>query len=157
MSLVGRGSLRRSLNELYDYIDARLQGLSESTADVERLTGNQTVGGIKTFSSMPRIPVGANVAAAGADQAGAAALVEGAQVVTGANGSLGVRLPVAGIGAIVIIKGTTSGVLLVYPDTGAAINAVAANSAMSLASGVIPALFWKHTATQWYTLPLLPS
>lgn len=120
-------------------------------------TGAQTITGLKTFASMFRIPVGADVAAAGSAQGDATALVEGFQVVTGADGTKGVILPTAVAGAIVIIKGTTSAVLKVYPATGAAINAVAANSAMSLASGVIPAIFIAKTATQWYTIPLLPS
>jgi len=130
-------------------------------AELKRLAdyvdGAATVDGIKTFAAMFRIPVGADVAAAGSVQGDATALLEGFQVVTGADGTKGVKLPVAVAGAVVIIKGTTSAVLKVWPNTGAAINAVAANSAMSLASGVIPAIFIAKSATQWYTLPLLPS
>lgn len=120
-------------------------------------TQAQTITGIKTFGSMFRIPYNGAVAALGTNQATAAALSEGLSVVTGADGTVGVVLPAAVAGAIVIIKGTTSAVLKVYPATGAAINALSADGAISLASGVIPAIFLATSATQWYTIPLLPS
>lgn len=127
------------------------------TAAILLAAGAQTISGIKTFSAMPRIPINATVAAAGSVQGDAAALSEGFTVVTGANGTVGVRLPTAVAGAIVIIKGGTSGVLKVWPASGAQINAVTADNAMSLASGLIPAILIAASATQWYTLPLLPS
>ncbi len=118
----------------------------------------QTVTGQKTFSAMPIIPVNADVAAAGSTVTDAAQLSSGFTVVTGANGTLGVKLPATpAAGTIVIIKGTTAGVLKVWPDAAATINAVGSNGAMSLASGVIPAWFIAKSPTQWYTLPLLPS
>lgn len=113
--------------------------------------------GINTFSLMPRIPINANVVAVGTNQATAAALLEGFQTVSAADGAVGVRLPTAVAGAQVIIKGTTSAVLKVYPASGAQINAVGADTAMSLASGVIPAIFLAVSTTLWYTIPLLPS
>ena len=118
----------------------------------------QTVTGVKTFASMLRIPINADVAAAGSTVSDAAQLSEGFTVVTGANGTLGVKLPATpSPGAVVIIKGTTAGVLKVWPDAAATINAIGSNGAISLASGAIPAIFIAKTATQWYTLPLLPS
>ncbi len=128
---------------------AKTQALSEAA---------QTITGQKTFASMPIIPVNADVAAAGSVLADAAQLSSGFTVVTGANGTLGVKLPATpAAGTIVIIKGTTSGVLKVWPDAAATINAVGSNGAMSLASGVIPAIFIAKSTTQWYTIPLLPS
>lgn len=121
-------------------------------------TSAQTITGVKTFASMPIIPVNADVAAAGSVLADAAQLSSGFTVVTGANGTLGVKLPATpAAGTIVIIKGTTSGVLKVWPDAAATINAIGSNGAMSLASGVIPAIFIAYSPTQWYTIPLLPS
>lgn len=118
----------------------------------------QTISAVKTFSAMPVIPVNADVAAAGSVLADAAQLSAGFTVVTGANGTLGVKLPATpAAGTIVIIKGTTAGVLKVWPDAAATINAVGSNGAMSLASGVIPAWFIAKSTTQWYTIPLLPS
>ena len=115
----------------------------------------QTFTGIKTFGSMPRFPV-ATVAAAGADQAGAAALSEGINIVTGPDDAKGVRLPTAVAGAVVIIKVGDGADLKVYPATGAAINAVAANGAVTVVDDVCFMLV-ATSATQWYTLPLLPS
>lgn len=97
------------------------------------------------------------VTAAGSVIGDAAQLSQGLNVVSGANGTLGVILPVAIPGMMVIVKGVTAGVLKVWPKTGASINAVGASTAMSLASGAVPAIFVASSATQWYTLPLLPS
>lgn len=111
-----------------------------------------------TFTTMPLIPVNADVAAAGSTVSDAAQLSSGFTVVTGANGTLGVKLPATPTaGTIVIIKGTTAGVLKVWPDAAATINAIGSNGAISLASGAIPAIFIAKSATQWYTLPLVPS
>ena len=111
-----------------------------------------------TFATMPLIPVNADVAAAGTDLATAAQLSSGFTVVTGANGTVGVKLPATPTaGTIVIIKGTTSGVLKVWPDAAATINAIGSNGAMSLASGVIPAIFIAKSPTLWYSIPLVPS
>lgn len=99
----------------------------------------------------------AAVAAAGSAQGDAAALIEGINVVSAADGTKGVILPTAVAGMIVIVKGTAAAVLKIYPATGAAINAVSANGAMSLASGAIPAILVATSATQWYTIPLVPS
>jgi hypothetical protein len=108
-------------------------------------------------SSWPRIKVNADVAAAGSAQTDAAALFEGFTVVTGADGTKGVILPPGVPGTVVWIKGTTAAVLKVYPQTGGAINAIAANGALSLTSGVMPSLFVAKSLTQWYTLPLVAS
>jgi len=97
------------------------------------------------------------VTAAGSTIADAAALSEGLNVVTGADGTKGVLLPVAAPGMQVYIKGVTAGVLKVYPQSGSVINALSASAAMSLASGATPAILIASTATQWYTFPLLPS
>lgn len=121
-------------------------------------TGVQTIAGQKTFSSMPIIPVNPDLAATGTNLATAAQLLTGFTVVTGADGTVGVKLPATpAAGSMVIIKGTTAAVLKVWPDAAATINAIGSNGAMSLASGVIPAIFIAKSATQWYTIPLLPS
>jgi hypothetical protein len=104
------------------------------------------------------ITVNADVAAAGTVLADAAQLSAGFTVVTGANGTVGVKLPATPApGTIVIIKGTTAGVLKIWPDAAATINAVGSNGAISLTSGAVPAIFIAKSATQWYTIPLLPS
>lgn len=97
------------------------------------------------------------VTAAGSAQGDAAALSVGFNVVTGADGTKGVVLPTAKAGMIVYLKGVTAAVLKVYPASGGTINALSANAAISLASGATPAIFIASSATQWYTIPLLPS
>lgn len=134
---------------------ATVTGVLTATGGVAgAVTGN--VAG--TLTGKWRITVNPDLAAAGSVLADAAQLLEGFQVVTGADGTKGVKLPATPTaGTIVIIKGTTSAVLKVWPDAAATINAIGSNGAMSLASGVIPAIFLAKSATQWYTLPLLPS
>jgi hypothetical protein len=122
------------------------------------LAGATTISGQANFSTMFRIPVNADVAAAGSVLADAAQLSAGFTVVTGADGTKGVKLPATpDAGTVVIIKGTTAGVLKVWPDAAATINAIGSNGAISLASGAIPAIFIAKSTTQWYTLPLVPS
>ncbi|NBW11703.1 MAG: DUF2190 family protein [Caulobacteraceae bacterium] len=99
----------------------------------------------------------AAVTAAGSAIGDAAALSNGLNIVTGADGTKGVILPVAVPGMQVYVKGVTAGVLKVYPQASSVINALSASAAISLASGATPAIFVASTATQWYTIPLLPS
>lgn len=132
-----------------------LDGVTPGTAAASKAA---VLGASKELAGMLfRETINPDVAGAGSIQSDAAALLEGFQVITGANGTLGWRLPTAVAGMRVTIKGTTAGVAKIWPATGAQINAVGADTAMSLASGVIPAIFIAKTATQWYTIPLLPS
>ena len=99
----------------------------------------------------------AAVTAVGTDQATAVPLVAEVNVVAGADGTVGAVLPTAQAGMQITVKTTVAGqVLKVYPATGAAINAIAANSAISMAA-LTSAIFTATSATQWYTTPLLPS
>ena len=113
---------------------------------------------ISGLTSNLKIPVNADVAATGSVLADAAQLSQGFTVVTGANGTVGVKLPALPVaGTVVIVKGTTAGVLKVWPGATATINAIGSNDAISLASGAVPAIFIAKSSTQWYTIPLLPS
>lgn len=97
------------------------------------------------------------VTAAGSTIADAAQLSQGLNVVTGADGTKGVILPVATQGMQVYIKGVTAGVLKVWPKTGATINALSASAALSMTTGAMPLTLIASSATQWYTLPLVAS
>lgn len=125
--------------------------INSGTATLQTLT----VTGALTASGGVRMPV-ATVAAAGTNQATAAALGAGLSVVTGASGTNGVRLPTAVAGTMVIVKNTAAAALLIYPATGAAVNAVAANSAYSIALATSTILV-ASSATQWYSVPLVAS
>jgi predicted RecA/RadA family phage recombinase len=96
------------------------------------------------------------VVATGSVIGDAAPLIEGFNFVSGADGTKGVLLPVAVPGARVVLKNGAAAVLKLWPQTGAQVNAVGASTAMPLAS-LVPAEVYAYSATQWYTLPLLPS
>lgn len=148
-------------DKLVTAVTAVVSSITTNTAAIATavlVTGNQTIAGIKTFSSMPIIPVNADLAAAGSTVTDAAQLLTGFTVVTGANGTLGVKLPATpAAGTLVIIKGTTAGVLKVWPDAAATINAISSNGALSMTTGAMPLTFIAKSATQWYTLPLVAS
>lgn len=107
----------------------------------------------------PAVTRRANVAATGTNLATAAQLSSGFTAVTGADDTVGVKLPAApAAGTVCIVKSTVSNkILKVYPDASATINAIGSNGAISLASGATIAMFIAESTTQWYTLPLLPS
>ncbi len=98
------------------------------------------------------------VAAAGSSNTDATAIVGGGFTrVTAGDGTKGVILPDVPNGTICIIKNNAAAILKLYPHAGAAINALTATTgAISLAANV-DAVLIKETATQWWTLPLLPS
>lgn len=77
-------------------------------------------------------------------------------VATGADATKGVKLPKALPGSIIFFKNGTNAVLKVWPSTGDAINAISANSSMSLAA-LVGTIFHCPVKGQWYTIPLLPS
>lgn len=123
---------------------------------VASLYGNQTIAGIKTFSSMPRIPT-ATVAVGGTAQGNANAVGEGFTTVTGADDTAAVVLPAAVGGQVVILKSTTaSKILKVFPASSDKINAGAADAVYNMAA-LTACMFVSYDAEYWYTLPLLAS
>jgi hypothetical protein len=100
----------------------------------------------------------ATVAATGSTQGDAAQLAGGFTLVTAADATKGVKLPAAVAGRVIIIKNAdaANAVLKVYPATDDAINAIAANSAYSMAAKTSMMLV-AYDSTTWYTLPLLAS
>lgn len=113
---------------------------------------NEVAGG---YGAMPRIPT-QTVAAAGTVAADAGVLIEGFNLVSGADDTKGVVLPAAVKGRQVIVKVGDGADLKVWPATGDGINAIAVNSAMVLVDDVC-CTFIALDATTWYTTPLLPS
>lgn len=124
------------------------------------VVGNVTVTGSVTAGAGGSLNVRRNapLAAAGSTVTDAAQLLAGFTTVTGANGTVGVKLPATPVaGTIVWIKGTTAGVLKVWPDPAATINAISSNGALSLTTGAMPAIFIADSTTQWYSFPLVAS
>jgi hypothetical protein len=96
------------------------------------------------------------VAATGSTQADAALLADGFNMVTAADGTKGVLLPLASPGRTVQVKNNSASALKVWANTGDAINALAVNAAMSIPANTCP-VFTAYDATTWYSNPLLPS
>jgi hypothetical protein len=57
---------------------------------------------------------------------------------------------------VIIVKNTADGALKIYPATGGAINAVAANGAYSI-TNLTSSLLVASSTTQWYSVPLVAS
>ena len=100
------------------------------------------------------------VAAAGSSQSDATAVGASTGFVhaTAADATKGIKLPAAVAGRTIIVKNSdaANAVLKVYPATGDAINAISANSALSMAAKT-SAVFVALDGTTWYTVSLLPS
>ena len=135
------------------------RGVTEDNATIKKGTlydvtlVNPTVSG--SITGAVRLPVAA-VAATGSTQGDAAALSEGLNVVSAADGTKGVVLPTAVAGMTVIVKNTAAAALKIYPATGGAINAGAANAAYSI-TNLTSTLLVASSATQWYSVPLVAS
>lgn len=79
-------------------------------------------------------------------------------LVTGADGTKGVQLPVAVAGASYVIKNSESAnaILKVYPQANSQINEATANTALSMAANSC-AEFYAYNTTAWYSLSRTPS
>jgi hypothetical protein len=112
-------------------------------------------GATPALTTMPS----ATVAATGSTQAHAIAsglMTTGFTLVSGADATKGVALPVAAAGLICVVKNNAAAVLKVWPNTGDAINAIAGDTNIAMAS-LTSCIFVAYDATTWYTIPLLPS
>lgn len=98
----------------------------------------------------------ATVAATGSTQSDAAQLAGGFTLVSAADGTKGVKLPAAAAGRVIILKNGAAAILKVWPSTGDAINAIAADSNYVLASNTSSILV-AYDSTTWYSVPLLAS
>jgi len=124
------------------------------TGDIAQ-TGNLTVTGTVTTTIMPIIPT-ATVAATGTNQATGASVTTGFTLVTAADATKAVVLPTAAAGLVCILKNNVNAALPVFPAASDAINAIAADSAYTMAA--LTSLYLvAYDDTTWYTLPLLGS
>lgn len=104
------------------------------------------------FANAPAIvfSTSAAVSAAGTTQATGTALTSDFVVVTTVAASAGVVLPTATVGRRIVLVNKGANALAVYPATGAAIDALGANVAISIPVGGIIE-FNASTTTQWYS------
>jgi hypothetical protein len=98
----------------------------------------------------------ATVAATGSTQANAAAVSDGFTLVSAADGTKGVRLPAAIAGRTVILKNNAAAVLKVWPSSGDAINAIAADSNFTM-TNLTACMYVAYDSTTWYSIPLVAS
>lgn len=90
------------------------------------------------------------VAAAGSSQATATELTAKTNIVTAADGTKGVRLPVGNADmSFKVVNSVADQILKVYPEVGGVINAIAANGAFSVGAGS-EAEFVCTSKLQWY-------
>lgn len=95
--------------------------------------------------------VGNSLTAAGSAQTDALQLSAAINVVGTTAASTGVRLPPPELGACIVVKNLGASTLSVYPTTGGIINALAANAAFTIATGV-GNQFWCRGGLDWVTI-----
>jgi len=98
------------------------------------------------------------VAATGSVLATAAQLSYGVTLVSASDATKCVKLPAAPAtqGFVILFNSVANQPLIIFPDAAATINGIASHGALTCANGV-PVILYNTSATQWYTLPLLPS
>ncbi len=128
---------------------------------VNNLTGNgtpQAITGSTVSSSSFIFTPNTPVAATGSTVTDAAQLSNGFTVVTASNGTKAVKLPAVPTPGMLcgVINSVAGQPLIIFPDTAATINAIGSHGALTCAN-TVPVLLYATSATQWYSIPLLPS
>ena len=98
----------------------------------------------------------ATVAATGTGS-GDGPVAVGFTLVTAANGTKAVTLPTAAAGKTCVVKNIANAVLLVFPNTLDKINGGTATTGSLSMAAYTSATFVAYDATDWYTIPLVPS
>jgi hypothetical protein len=143
------------------------RGVTQDNVTIEKGTlydvtlSNPTITGTLTGNVVGNItfPVAA-VAAAGSNSTDATAISDyGVVHATGADGTKGVKLPVAAAGKVVIVKNSdaANAILKVYPATGDKINSGTATTGSLNMAAKTSAVLVAIDATDWFSIPLLPS
>ena len=120
------------------------------TGGLITVTGNaQAANVIATTYNITGVTTG--ISAAGSSQGDATALTKAFNVVSTVSGGQGVVLPTAVAGMRITVVNTSGATLLVYPASGAAINALATNAGYSLPTiGRLD--YIAISSTQWYAM-----
>ncbi len=106
---------------------------SGADATKANLAGGNTFTGTQVFSdAVIRSALGTVVASAGTNQAGATALLKDVNAVSSTSSTTGVRLPAITPGAMIYVHNTGPQPVLIYPATGAKIDALATNAGVLL-------------------------
>jgi predicted RecA/RadA family phage recombinase len=109
--------------------------------------------GTAAFTTLPS----ATVVATGTGSPNGAALALGFELVTAADGTKAATLPTAVAGKSVIVKNNSASALLVFPNSADKINGGTATTGSLSMAAYTTAMFVAYDATDWYSLPLVPS
>ena len=131
-------------------------GTTKAAGSFTTVTATGAVSGTTVTSSAGFIMPSATVAATGTNQATAAQIATGFTLVSAADATKGILLPTAAAGLTCVIKNNAAAVLKIWPASGDAVNAIAADSNYVLASLTRTGLV-AYDATTWYAVPLLAS
>jgi tryptophan synthase alpha subunit len=127
-----------------------------AAASFTTVTATGALSGTTVTASAGFIMPSATVAATGSTQANAAAIATGFTLVSAADATKGILLPAAAAGRTCVIKNNAAAVLKIWPSSGDAINAIAADGNYVLAS-LTSTVLVAYDATTWYSVPLLAS
>ena len=138
-----------------------IANLAAGAAGVVTLTGVQTLTNKTLTAPVVTGPVNtpnAPVAATGSALSSAAQVSNGYTLVTASDGTKCVKLPATPTPGmtVTLFNAVAAQPLIIFPDAAATINAIASHGALSCANGV-PVTLYATSATQWYSLPLVPS
>ena len=154
MASVTKASIKSKLRQSHaNYLDDLADSVA-TLSDTQTITGNTTqnalIMGVQT------------VAAAGSDQAGAGAIVQGSGavvIVTAADDAKGVRLPLLSdctVGEVYFVMNNLSNKTLeVYPGSGDAVNVSSDNTPITVAADTINIFICMDTA-EWFGAELPP-
>ena len=131
-------------------------GTTKAAGSFTTVTATGAVSGTTVTSSAGFIMPSATVAATGTNQATAAQIATGFTLVSAADATKGILLPTAAAGLTCVIKNNAAAVLKIWPASGDAVNAIAADSNYVLAS-LTSTVLVAYDATTWYSVPLLAS
>ena len=131
-------------------------GTTKAAGSFTTVTATGAVSGTTVTSSAGFIMPSATVAATGSTQANAAQIATGFTLVSAADATKGILLPAAAAGLTCVIKNNAAAVLKIWPSSGDAVNAIAADSNYVLAS-LTSTVLVAYDATTWYSVPLLAS
>ena len=131
-------------------------GVTKAAGSFTTVTATGAVSGSTVTSTGGFVMPSATVAAAGSTQSDAAQIATGFTLVSAANSTKGNLMPLAVAGATSVNKNNAAAVLKVWPASGDAINAIAADSNYVLAS-LTSTLLVAYDNVTWYSVPLLAS
>jgi predicted RecA/RadA family phage recombinase len=118
---------------------------------------NVPVSGALTLAATGLVAVKSATIAASGTGSGDSAITEGITLVTAADATKAVTLPTAAAGKLCIIKNNANAVLKVFPGTSDKINGGTATTGQLAVAAYASVILVAYDATDWYSIPLLPS